>query len=521
MVSMRPRIIVTGASGFVGRLLVAALKDRYHVYAFARRSQAQCNAPEHPNIDWIQVDIAEREPLTAAFEKIRVQGGVEALIHLAAYYDFTGEENPEYHRTNVVGLENILDLSLDLGLRRFIFASSVAACPFPEKGQSIDETTPPFGNNVYARSKRIGEEMIEEYRDRLPTCIVRFAALYSDWCEYPPLFNLLNCWFSQGWNARMLGGNGSFAIPYLHVRCAVAFFENLLDHLEVPDSGEVFIAGPDGATSQLEIYEEAALAFWETRRRPIIIPKAIARLWLHIMNYRGRIIGNPPFERPWMGRYIDRQLTINSDRTRRRLNWGIRPRLKLIRRIPFLVENFRTRPVRWNELNNAAMRKEDPGHGLMIQYLLEKHEETICQRQTTALLQSYPDNRFGSYHQFTFEILLERVRSCVQNLQRTIRTREMEPVGAHCRLVARERFEDQFSLDEVIAGFACLGRLCIGVMCEDKLAAGIEQAITDRITIAVQFCIDEIQDEFEVTNHENARKHQPAGKGQDRCFRSV
>ena len=202
--------------------------------------------------------------------------------------------------------------------------------------------------------------MIEEYRDRIPTCIVRFAALYSDWCEYPPLFNLLNCWFSNGWNARMLGGKGSFAIPYLHVRCAVSFLTTLLENLEVPKSGEIFIASPSGAVTLREIYDEATLALWGTRRRPVLIPRPLARLWLHLLNLRGQIIGRHTFERPWMGRYIDRRLTIDAERTHRRLNWGIRPRLGLLRRIPFLVENYRTRPVRWNELNNAAMRKEDP-----------------------------------------------------------------------------------------------------------------------------------------------------------------
>ncbi len=192
----RPRIIVTGASGFVGRHLLDEIKECFHIYALARRSQAQCGAPVHPNINWTQVDIAEPEPLAATLEWIRSEDPVDAFIHLAAHYDFTGKNSPEYQRTNIDGLHNTLDLSQNLGLRRFVFASSLAACPFPALGSAITEHTLPDAKNPYARSKRAGESMVRVFSDSFPTCIVRFAALYSDWCEYPPLFNFLSNWLS-------------------------------------------------------------------------------------------------------------------------------------------------------------------------------------------------------------------------------------------------------------------------------------------------------------------------------------
>jgi nucleoside-diphosphate-sugar epimerase len=49
-------LILTGASGFIGRALIHRLSERYHVYALARRSQAQAEIPEHRNIDWIPVE---------------------------------------------------------------------------------------------------------------------------------------------------------------------------------------------------------------------------------------------------------------------------------------------------------------------------------------------------------------------------------------------------------------------------------------------------------------------------------
>ena len=45
-----PRILVTGASGFIGRHLLEALKEDFQIIGLARRSQIRCGAPFHSNI---------------------------------------------------------------------------------------------------------------------------------------------------------------------------------------------------------------------------------------------------------------------------------------------------------------------------------------------------------------------------------------------------------------------------------------------------------------------------------------
>jgi nucleoside-diphosphate-sugar epimerase len=498
----RPRIIVTGASGFVGRHLIGEIKECFEVVGVARRSQAQAGVPVHPNVSWTQVDIAEPEPLAAAFDWIARNGRVDALVHLAAHYDFTGRDRPEYRRTNVDGLRNTLELARNLELKRFIFASSVAACPFPAPGRRVDETTPPEADNPYARSKRIGEAMIAESAPEIPCCTVRFAALYSDWCEYPPLFNFLSSWLSKGWNSRMIGGRGDFAIPYLHIRCAVSFLKHLLQNLELPGSGEIFVASPDGATPIREIFDAATLAYFGERRRPIRVPKTGTAAWLHVQDLAGQAIGRRPFERPWMARYLDRQLTVDASRSRRRLRWSSRPRFDLIRRMPFLVDNMRTQPLRWNSLNHAAMRKEGAGWGLTIQWLLEKHQHEICRRQVAALTAADAGARFGVPLGAEPDRLAAEVLQSVSTLRRSIRTREMEPVGGYCREVARARFHDGLSVDQVCATFSNLGRACIETVTADGPPEGLERAVAERISMTIQFCVDEILDEFEMLSSE-------------------
>ncbi|MGE5247444.1 MAG: NAD-dependent epimerase/dehydratase family protein, partial [Verrucomicrobiota bacterium] len=264
---------MTGASGFLGRHLLAALKDRYRIFALARRSQRTVRVPVHHNISWHQADIGEPEQLGAVFGKIREQGGAAVLVHLAAYYDFTGEDHPEYRRTNVDGLRNVLEESRRLGLRRFIFASSVAACRFPPPGQAVTEESPPDADHVYARSKRIGEEMVREYLDHFPSCVVRLGALFSDWCEYPPLFMFLSTWLSAEWNRRMLAGRGNSAIPYLHVRDAVAFFERLLGREDGRTGTETLIASTDDPVYHRRLFDEATRSHFGTKVDPVFVPR--------------------------------------------------------------------------------------------------------------------------------------------------------------------------------------------------------------------------------------------------------
>src|SRR4030042_2486873 len=225
-----PTVIITGASGFIGRNLLDDLKNEYRIFAIARRSQSECNAPFHPNIAWIRGDISDNESIAQEVREIKTAGGADYLFHLAAFYEFGGDNCPEYKTTNVDGTHNVLELAKDLNLKLFVFSSSVAACAFPRPGEYLTEETPPDGEHIYAWSKRECEKLIREYSKVIPSCIVRFGAVYSDWCEYPPLYMFFNMWFSSSFRASMLAGKGQSAIPYIHIRDIISCFRQMIRH---------------------------------------------------------------------------------------------------------------------------------------------------------------------------------------------------------------------------------------------------------------------------------------------------
>ncbi|MCK5376245.1 MAG: NAD(P)-dependent oxidoreductase [Acidobacteria bacterium] len=492
-----PRLIIIGSSGFVGRHLLDYLKEDFRIVGLDLRSQLRGGVSFHDNVTWYQVDIGERESLAAAFRYIRESGGADYLIHLAAHFDFTGEKHPEYWRTNVDGMRNVLEECRELQLKRFVFASSVAACRFPPPGQVLTEDSPPDGDHVYAVTKRIGEDMLAEYDDCIPSCITRFAALFSDWCEYPPLYFFLDTWLSQAWNSRIIGSRGMSAIPYMHVREMGPFMRRVIEHHDDIGRREVLIASPSATLSHLELFDLANIHFRGRRERPIHMPKLLAIVGVRMRDLLGRIVGNRPFERPWMMRYVDKDLAVNASRTYARLDWHPRERLLLSRRMPFLVEHLKSDPVEWHRLNRAAPKGVRLRDNLRIYRLLDKNLDEICNTFLDKVMGPAAEGRFPSYQKVARDVLEWRFMILLRHLQGAVRTSDRGLFTAYCRDLAEKRLMQGFGVQEVCGAMQTVNSTCLEILREDPEAEDLGAALHDHITMTMQFGCDQILEIYE------------------------
>ena len=496
-VTAHPSLLVTGSSGFLGRHLLEELKEEHRIFGLARRSQAQSGAPMHRNITWLQVDIRDRERVLDAFNEIGEAGGVDIVVHLAAHYDFTGENHPDYWRTNVEGLRNVLDGCRSLDLQRFIFASSAAACGFPSTGDVVTESSIADGRHTYALTKRIGEEMVSLYEDSFPSTIVRFAALFSDWCEFPPLFISLKTWLSKSWKRKVLGGSGLFGIPYLHVMDAVAVVLKAISRAEDLEPGRTVLASPNGAVTTRDLYEEATRYYYGTTRDYTYLPKYLCRAGMFFADRMGLFLGERPFERPWMARYLDRRLVVDSSRSQQLLDWIPRERLNLLRRLPFLIENLKTDPIEWSRRNHAAMRIVRPADNLRIHQLLEKHERRIYEEVTDRMVSAEGQRRFRSYQLLPAEEREWNHRVALRHLMDSVRTLDKSKYRAFCRDLAELRYTQGFSVEEVCEAMRTLRTTCLSVIREDPVASGLDEELQNHVTMTMLFGCDQIEDTYE------------------------
>ena len=493
-----PGIVITGASGFLGRRVLDLLKSQYKLIAIDLRSQSESGVPKHPNITWHQFDICHKNALDTVCNEVRASGlQIHSVIHLAAYYDFTGEDHPEYQRTNIDGLRNVLDQCRVMKPRRFVFASSLAACEFPPRGGALTEDSPPDGQHPYAVSKRRGEEMLREYSDEVPSAIIRFAAMYSDWCEYPPLFVFLETWLSNQWNSRILGGRGESAVPYLHVRDGAVFLRKVVENADEFQRVVVLNASTNGAVTHQQLFEVATRYYYGETREPIHIPKFLAGPGVVARDALGRLLGKRPFERPWMAKFIDLQLTADASRTQELLGWRPHPRLDILQRVPFLIENMKTDPLEWSRRNQEAMAVTLRPN-LQVYRLLEANEDEITAQFTETLVGDHGRNPLSSYQALPTDEFEWHTKVIIHTLMTSVQNRQKGILMAYCRDVAERRCQQGFACEEVVSALAALNHVCIEVL-ENVPDSGVtSKDLHDYITTTITFSIDQVQEVFEL-----------------------
>ncbi|MEM7372900.1 MAG: NAD-dependent epimerase/dehydratase family protein [Bacteroidota bacterium] len=147
-------ILITGATGFLGRTLVDnCLTAGYEVRALVRN-------PEGRDLPWKGlVDIAEGDVLDI-LSLCRAMEGVDTVLHAAAMVSFLKKDHDQLMRVNVEGTANVVDACLETGLPQLIHISSIASIGRAAKGQQSHEETPLHATHIgsnYAKSK-IGAE---------------------------------------------------------------------------------------------------------------------------------------------------------------------------------------------------------------------------------------------------------------------------------------------------------------------------------------------------------------------------
>ena len=167
-------ILITGATGFIGKNLVEGLfnKGGHTLFCFVR-NPVKAKALEPFGVKLIYGDITDK----ASLDKL-LNYKIDVIFHNAAY---VGNKNPKLlHQTNVLGSENICELALKLGAERLIYTSSVAVISGNPQVPLI-ESLPFKATNTYGESKIEAEKVILNYREKgLNIVIVRPPMVYGE-----------------------------------------------------------------------------------------------------------------------------------------------------------------------------------------------------------------------------------------------------------------------------------------------------------------------------------------------------
>lgn len=167
-------ILITGATGFIGKNLVEGLFNRggHTLFCLVRNPQ-KAKALEPYGVKFIYGDIINKISLD---ELLNYK--IDLIFHNAAYVE---NKNPDLlRRANVLGSENICEIALSLGVEMLIYTSSVAVISGNPQ-VPLTEDLPFKATNIYGESKIEAEKVVHKYREKgLKAVIVRPPMVYGE-----------------------------------------------------------------------------------------------------------------------------------------------------------------------------------------------------------------------------------------------------------------------------------------------------------------------------------------------------
>lgn len=184
------KYLVTGAAGFIGSAVTERLTalghqvigiDNLNDYYDVNLKLARLERIEHPNFEFIKLDLADREGMAELFKVQKFDHVINLAAQAGVRYSI---DNPlAYADSNLVGFVNVLEGCRHNKVKHLIYASSSsvyglnAKTPF-ETSDSVDHPI-----SLYAASKKANELMAHTYSHlyNLPTTGLRFFTVYGPW----------------------------------------------------------------------------------------------------------------------------------------------------------------------------------------------------------------------------------------------------------------------------------------------------------------------------------------------------
>ncbi len=159
---MKTLYLVTGSSGHVGSTLVRKLiSENKDVRVFVLPQEKDL-VPE--GVEIYTGDITDKESLRPFFETQGYEKTI--LIHVAGIVSLSSDDNPLIWNVNYNGTKNVLELSVEYRIDKFVYVSSVDIIPekrYPEIMKEIDHFDPEEREGQYAKSKAAASQLVLDY----------------------------------------------------------------------------------------------------------------------------------------------------------------------------------------------------------------------------------------------------------------------------------------------------------------------------------------------------------------------
>ena len=348
----KPVVLVTGAAGAIGSALRERLDERYTVVGLDR------SVPDGDDGHWIEADLADDDSVATAFEQIAERFGhdIAAVVHLAAYFDFTGEDNPLYRTVNVEGTRRLLRALRGFRVGRLVYSGTMLVHQAGKPGETISEDTPIAPAWAYPKSKAEAERVIAQEAGDIPYLLLHLAGLYDDETAVPTLAHQIARIYERDIKSHLHAGDAKAGQSMVHLDDMLDAFRRAVDRRDTLPPRCTLLVGEPDAVSYEELQQLIGKAVhgrdeWQT----LDVPKPLAKVGAWLEEKAEPLVpdaldhGEKPFIRPFMIDLASDHYALDIGRARELLGWE--PRYSIRRSIPAMVAALKRDPPAWYAAN--------------------------------------------------------------------------------------------------------------------------------------------------------------------------
>ena len=344
-------IIITGGSGLIGSAAARRLAQHYNIIVLDLQQPADLP----PQVEWVSVDLTSDNSVQRGLDHLRRERGeqISSLIHLAAYYDFSGEPSPNYEAVTVRGTQRLLRGLQRFQLEQFIFSSSMLVHAPCEPGEHINEDWPVDPRWDYPKSKIETEKLILAERGNIPAVLLRVAGVYDDICHSLPLAHQIQRIYERQLISHLFPGSIAHGQAFLHLEDLLDAFELLVRRRAKLPAELTLLIGESETLSYNELQKTFGNLLYHENWDTHEVPKSLAKteVWFEA----NLPLPETPFIKPWMIDFADDHYALDITRGRTALGWE--PRRRLRDTLPKMVAALQADPASWYQAHKLDHKR--------------------------------------------------------------------------------------------------------------------------------------------------------------------
>jgi len=346
---MKPIILITGSSGLIGKTVMKALNDKYFLVGLDVKEPEE----EIRNSVWMECDLTDQQNVKETLKNVSDSHGqkIASVIHLAAYYDFSGEPSEMYDKLTVNGTRHLLQELQTLDVGQVVFSSSLLVMdPVDEEEAPLTEDSGTHASWPYPESKLRAERVIREEHGDIPSVILRIAGVYTDHCDSLPLSQHIRRIYEKALESYFFPGNDEHGQPYVHLEDLANCFAQVVEKRTELGEYEVFLIAEPELLSHEQLQEQIGTLVHDREWPSIRIPKTMAKAgaWVEENLLPGEV-----FIKPWMVDLADDNYPVEIKKAREKLQWE--PEHSLNNCLERMVKELKQDPRSWYERHDLPL----------------------------------------------------------------------------------------------------------------------------------------------------------------------